>query len=100
MDAFFKAFGVFVEQPLLAFIPAAIFAVLYFLNRRLMVAVAAGCWAVYAILEVLNKARITCSGECNIRVDLLVIYPVLALVSAVALAVFFIPRKSASDETA
>jgi len=27
------------------------------------------------------KVRILCSGECNIRVDLLLIYPILILVS-------------------
>ena len=93
MDAFFKTFGIFVEQPLLAFIPAAIFGALYLVNRRAVVAVAAGCWALYAVLETLNKARITCSGECNIRIDLIAIYPALALISAAALLMLAIPRR-------
>ena len=29
--------------------------------------------------------RILCSGECNIRVDLLLLYPLLAVVSALAI---------------
>jgi hypothetical protein len=31
------------------------------------------------------KLRWLCSGECNIRVDLLVLYPLLLLVSLIAL---------------
>jgi hypothetical protein len=34
------------------------------------------------------KLRVLCSGECNIRVDLVVIYPVLFVISLVALIVF------------
>lgn len=34
-------------------------------------------WAAYAVYESLVHARVLCSGECNIRVDLLLIYPVL-----------------------
>jgi hypothetical protein len=36
------------------------------------------------------KLRILCSGECNIRVDLLLLYPGLALVSVLALAAHFV----------
>ena len=34
-------------------------------------------WLVYAIYEVLMAKRALCSGECNIRVDLLLLYPLL-----------------------
>ncbi|MBK7927450.1 MAG: hypothetical protein IPJ98_08150 [Bryobacterales bacterium] len=44
-------------------------------------AVAAGLWAAYCVYEGLMEARVLCSGECNIRVDLLVVYPVLVVVS-------------------
>ena len=90
----FQTFAVFVSYPLAAFLPAAVFAGLYLLKRRIAVLVAALCWAGYAVLETLNWARITCSGECNIRVDLLVIYPVLWIVSIVAL-VQLLRRKGA-----
>ena len=59
----FALFGAFVEQPALALIPAGAF----------------------ALLEALNKARISCSGECNIRVDLLLIAPALLGLSALTL---------------
>jgi hypothetical protein len=34
-------------------------------------------WAAYAAYEYLMYARVLCSGECNIRVDLLLFYPAL-----------------------
>jgi hypothetical protein len=33
------------------------------------------------------KLRILCSGECNIRVDLLLLYPVLLLLTVVSIVV-------------
>ena len=35
--------------------------------------------AVYAVYEFFMFKRVLCSGECNIRVDLLLIYPVLLI---------------------
>ena len=44
-------------------------------DRRLLRATVA--WGVYAVYEYLMHARVLCSGDCGIRVDLLVIVPVL-----------------------
>lgn len=85
----FQTFAVFIAYPLAAFIPAAVFLGLYSLKKRRGILVAALCWAGYATLETLNWLRITCSGECNIRVDLLLIYPVLWIVSIVAVVLLF-----------
>ena len=38
-------------------------------------------------------ARIGCSGECNIRIDLLVIYPALWLLSIAGLIALLFGRK-------
>ena len=92
-DLIFQTFAVFIRWPAGAFIPAAVFAGLFLLNRRIAVLVAALCWAAYAILEILNHAGITCRGNCNIRVDLLFIYPLLWIVSIVALVLLFFPRR-------
>ena len=35
-------------------------------------------WIAYAVYEYLMYTRVLCSGECNIRVDLLLLYPLLA----------------------
>jgi hypothetical protein len=39
-------------------------------------------WALYAVYETGMHQRWLCTGECNIRVDLLLILPVLLLMSA------------------
>jgi hypothetical protein len=39
--------------------------------------VAAALWLAYAGYEFLMYRRVLCSGECNIRVDLLLFYPIL-----------------------
>ena len=77
--------GLFVAWPFLALIPALIFAGLFIAIRRLGVLVASLAWLAYFAYEQAMKLRILCSGECNIRVDLLVFYPILAFISALAL---------------
>ena len=76
--------NLFIPHPWLALIPALAFAALYRWSGRRVVAVAAGAWLLYAAYEYTLYLRWLCSGECNIRVDLLLLYPVLLLVSLVA----------------
>lgn len=45
-------------------------------RRRTLMGVG-GLWLCYAGYEAGMRQRWLCSGECNIRIDLLVIYPVL-----------------------
>ena len=76
--------AILIEYPALA---AAIGAVLLALGFRASrrVAVGAGsAWLLYGLYEFGMMRRWLCSGECNIRVDLLLIYPLLliALVAA------------------
>lgn len=40
-------------------------------------------WIIYGVYEFLMQARVLCSGECNIRVDLLLIYPFLLVYTLV-----------------
>jgi hypothetical protein len=86
MDWLWGAMAIFIEYPMLA---AAIGLVLLALGRRTRrrVGVSVGVvWLLYAVYEIGNQQRWWCSGECNIRIDLLVIYPVL-LVGLVVAAV-------------
>jgi formate hydrogenlyase subunit 3/multisubunit Na+/H+ antiporter MnhD subunit len=86
MDQLFGAMAIFIEYPLLA---AVIGIVLLGLGRRARRRVAAGAgvvWLLYALYEFGMEQRWLCSGECNIRIDLLVIYPAL-LISLVAAGV-------------
>ena len=54
-------------------------------HRRHRTAVGVGViWLLYSVYELGMKRRWLCSGECNIRVDLLVLYPVLLIGLVVA----------------
>jgi formate hydrogenlyase subunit 3/multisubunit Na+/H+ antiporter MnhD subunit len=80
--------AIMIEYPLLAAIVGALLLGLgRWLRRRTLLNVAI-IWLLYAVYETGMKQRWLCSGECNIRVDLLLIYPVLLgslIVSVVSL---------------
>jgi hypothetical protein len=78
--------GVLVQTPWLALLPAALFAAAYLVFRRRLMLIAAAAWLLYFLYEEAMRLRILCTGECNIRIDLLlVVYPLLALVSVAGL---------------
>ena len=81
----FTAWGFFVHQPAWALVPALFFAALYGFSRSRTALATAVLWLVYTGLETGNKLRWTCSGECNIRIDLFLIAPALTLASAAAI---------------
>jgi hypothetical protein len=66
-------------------LPAIAFGLLYWLSRRRAALIAAGAWLAYALYEESMRRRLLCSGECNIRVDLLALYPALVMLSAAAI---------------
>lgn len=81
-----RMMAVFIEYPWLA---ALVGLLLLGLGRRRgrRVAVAAGIvWMLYAVYETGMKQRWLCTGECNIRVDLLLVYPILLVLTVVAVA--------------
>jgi hypothetical protein len=78
-------FAIFIAYPLAALVVAMVFAILWRWRGRRAAAIAALAWGAYGVYEQLMKARILCSGECNIRVDLLLIYPLLLVVSIAAI---------------
>jgi hypothetical protein len=79
--------GLFIPRPGLAVVPAVVFAVLYHFSRRKLVLATATAWGLYALYEYAMLRRWMCSGECNIRIDLLVVYPALVLLSLAAAVV-------------
>lgn len=69
--------GIIVGFPFLALVPGLVFLVLG-LRTGSRVARAVGVvWCLYCLYEYGMKARVLCSGECNIRVDLVLLYPIL-----------------------
>jgi hypothetical protein len=96
MDWLWGAMGIFIKYPILA---AAVGLVLLALGRRARrrVVVSMGVvWLLYAVYEFGNQQRWWCSGECNIRIDLLVIHPVL-LFGLVAAAVNLVRGAAANQ---
>jgi hypothetical protein len=85
MDLLSKLGEIFIPRPWMALIPVAAFAGLYLLSRSRTVLAAALAWLVYVAWELTIKLRWTCSGDCDIRVDLLLLYPVLLALSALAI---------------
>jgi hypothetical protein len=52
-------------------------------------------WLLYAAYETAMRQRWLCSGECNIRVDLLLLYPALLLVTLIGVVSLLRPRTGA-----
>jgi len=93
LSLLYESFGFLTRWPLAALASAALFLAGYFWKRGALTGLAAGLWIPYAVYEHLMKWRVLCTGECNIRANLLVLYPALAVVSVAALAEFVIRRK-------
>lgn len=88
MSLLYRTMAVLIEEPLLAVVPCVVFLVLFAVSRKFLILAPALAWLVYLPYEYAMKLRILCSGECNIRVDLLLLYPALLIVSVVGLMVF------------
>jgi hypothetical protein len=80
VDRLLDWMAIFIEYPALAaVISALLLASGRYAHRRLPMA-AGIIWLLYALYEFGMKRRLLCSGECDIRIDLLAIYPLLLLV--------------------
>lgn len=85
--------AIFVSHPWAVLPVAAGFAGLWAWRRQPLAATAAALWLAYGAYEHLMLTRVLCSGECNIRIDLLVVYPALAVIGLAALVRTFLPRR-------
>ncbi len=91
--------GALIDHPWLAFLPALAAAGLWYWRRRAAAWIAALAWLAYAGYEAAMHARLLCSGECNIRIDLLLIVPVLLALSIWALIASLRPRARMPEPT-
>lgn len=80
---------------IIAFIVGGLFMALWFAARARLTAVAGAVWLVYAVYELLMYARILCSGDCNIRIDLLLLWPLLLGVSLAVPIGYLVRRRKA-----
>ena len=80
--------AILIDKPWLALILAALFGFLFAASKSRWALATGILWLVYAVYECAMKYRILCSGECNIRIDLLAIYPALLLLSIAGLLGF------------
>ncbi len=87
-------FAVFVVFPPGAAIVGLLFFCGFIRQRRYSALAAALLWWTYAVYESLMYLRILCTGECNIRVDLLLIYPLLLLASLVSVILMILQRRT------
>lgn len=88
---------ILIRHPWAAAVVALSFVALWWLRGSRIAAVAAAAWLVYAGYEYLMYLRVLCSGECNIRVDLLLFYPLLLLASAAGVVTSFRAPRGASS---
>lgn len=66
-----------IAWPWTAALPALLFAFLAYRTGQRGLWLTALLWASYGVYELLMYRRVLCTGECNIRVDLLPIVPIL-----------------------
>ena len=66
-----------------------------FIKTKVKFILATGiAWVLYAVYEYLIYLRVFCSGECNIRIDLLLIYPILVTFTLVAVLLYLKHNKT------
>jgi hypothetical protein len=81
-----KFFYLLVDYPTLIVVPIVFFAALALWSKSRSAWVATGAWDLYLIYELGMKAGEFCSGDaCMKRTALYFVYPLLALLSVVAL---------------
>ena len=67
------------DRPWLALIPAVLLFLAGWLGPSRAPYVAGAAWVIYCLYELGIKHRLLCGEECNIRVDLVFLAPLLAL---------------------
>jgi hypothetical protein len=95
VDPLLSAMAFFIEYPLGAAVIGALLLGLGRVRRRRTPVAIGVLWLLYAVYETGMHERWLCSGECNIRIDLLAIYPAL-LVGSLAAAISLLrgPRRA------
>jgi hypothetical protein len=86
--------GIFIQYPWLAALIGLLLVGLGQSRGRRTAVVVGVIWLLYAAYETAMRLRWLCTGECNIRVDLLLIYPLLLATTVVAIVNLLRTRRS------
>jgi hypothetical protein len=76
---FTRPVAIFIAYPALAALVGGVLLALGRWRHRRIASTVGVLWILYAAWETGMRQRWLCSGECNIRVDLLLVYPALLL---------------------
>jgi len=96
MNPIYVVTNALVMWPFLALLPAGMFLLMYRSSRTRSALVAGVFWLLYCFYEYGMTLRILCSGDCNIRVDLLLIFPALIILSVFGIFRQFKSRRNTS----
>ena len=87
--------GIFIQYPWLAAIIGVLLVGLGRSRGRRTAIMVGVTWLLYAAYETAMQLRWLCSGECNIRVDLLLMYPLLLAATVVGIVSLLRARRGA-----
>jgi hypothetical protein len=91
---FLSVMAIFTQYPWLAAL-IGLFLVGLGRSRGRRTAIVVGViWLLYAAYETAMRVRWLCSGECNIRVDLLLIYPLLLAATVIGIVSLLRARRA------
>jgi hypothetical protein len=91
---FLSVMAIFTQYPWLAAL-IGLFLVGLGRSRGRRTAILVGViWLLYAAYETAMRVRWLCSGECNIRVDLLLIYPLLLAATVIGIVSLLRARRA------
>jgi len=93
----YSLMSILIQYPWIAALIGVVLLVEGIVVRRTTAIVAGVMWLLYAGYETGMKLRVLCTGECNIRVDLLLFYPVLLLMLISGLVSLWRARRASSE---
>jgi hypothetical protein len=91
---FLSLMAIFIQYPWLAALVGVFLVGLGQRRGRPTATLVGSIWLLYAAYETAMRLRWLCTGECNIRVDLLLIYPFLLAMTVVGIISLLHARRS------
>ena len=91
--------GMLIIFPFGATIVGAIYIWMFYKLKTKSAIVTGALWVLYSIYEYLMYTRVLCTGECNIRIDLLLIYPLLIVLSLASTILYYRKKAKVSHVT-